>query len=304
MYSETKSILKAVAEGSMSVEEAELRLKTEPFTDIGYAKIDLHRKLRQGAGEVIYGAGKTANQIAGIIRSMTGHGQHRILVTRLTEDKETELCRLLSADSDNSRSGKIDSHDRDSKSSDLKCQSGSESVNASESTITRADAFPSYEYHALAGIAVFGGIPAPNGIGTVLVATGGTSDIPVAEEAALTAEFLGSKVNRVYDVGVAGLHRLLPHIRDIASASVIIAIAGMEGALASVIGGLADCPVIAVPTSVGYGASFGGISALLSMLNSCASGVSVVNIDNGFGAGFLANRINHMEIRSDSAHTI
>ena len=304
MYSETKSILKAVAEGSMSVEEAELRLKTEPFTDIGYAKIDLHRKLRQGAGEVIYGAGKTANQIAGIIRSMTGHGQHRILVTRLTEDKETELCRLLSADSDNSRSGKIDSHDRDSKSSDLKCQSGSESANASESTITRADAFPSYKYHALAGIAVFGGIPAPNGIGTVLVATGGTSDIPVAEEAALTAEFLGSKVNRVYDVGVAGLHRLLPHIRDIASASVIIAIAGMEGALASVIGGLADCPVIAVPTFVGYGASFGGISALLSMLNSCASGVSVVNIDNGFGAGFLANRINHMEVRKDSDHTI
>jgi len=304
MYSETKSILKAVAEGSMSVEEAELRLKTEPFTDIGYAKIDLHRKLRQGSGEVIYGAGKTANQIAGIIRSMTGHGQHRILVTRLTEDKETELCRLLSADSDNSRSGNIDSHDRDSKSSDLKCQSGSESANASESTITRADAFPSYEYHALAGIAVFGGIPAPNGIGTVLVATGGTSDIPVAEEAALTAEFLGNKVNRVYDVGVAGLHRLLPHIRDIASASVIIAIAGMEGALASVIGGLADCPVIAVPTSVGYGASFGGISALLSMLNSCASGVSVVNIDNGFGAGFLANRINHMEVRKDSDHTI
>ena len=288
----------------MSVEEAELRLKTEPFTDIGYAKIDLHRKLRQGSGEVIYGAGKTANQIAGIIRSMTGHGQHRILVTRLTEDKETELCRLLSADSDNSRSGNIDSHDRDSKSSDLKCQSGSESANASESTITRADAFPSYEYHALAGIAVFGGIPAPNGIGTVLVATGGTSDIPVAEEAALTAEFLGNKVNRVYDVGVAGLHRLLPHIRDIASASVIIAIAGMEGALASVIGGLADCPVIAVPTSVGYGASFGGISALLSMLNSCASGVSVVNIDNGFGAGFLANRINHMEVRKDSDHTI
>lgn len=304
MYSETKSILKAVADGSMSVEEAELRLKTEPFTDIGYAKIDLHRKLRQGAGEVIYGAGKTANQIAGIIRSMTSHGQHRILVTRLAEDKEKELCRLLSAGADNACSEKADSHDMDPKRSDLKRQSGSESANASESAITRADAFPSYEYHALAGIAVFGGIPAPNGIGTILVATGGTSDIPVAEEAALTAEFLGNKVNRVYDVGVAGLHRLLPHIRDIASASVIIAIAGMEGALASVIGGLSDCPVIAVPTSVGYGASFGGISALLSMLNSCASGVSVVNIDNGFGAGFLANRINHMEIRSDSAHTI
>ena len=131
-------------------------------------------------------------------------------------------------------------------------------------------------------------------MGTILVATGGTSDIPVAEEAALTAQILGSRVVRLYDVGVAGLHRTLAHLEDIMSASVIIAIAGMEGALASVLGGLADCPVIAVPTSVGYGASFGGLSALLSMLNSCASGVSVVNIDNGFGAGYLANQINHM----------
>jgi hypothetical protein len=128
----------------------------------------------------------------------------------------------------------------------------------------------------------------------VLIATGGTSDIPVAEEAALTAEVLGNRVVRLYDVGVAGLHRLLHHMDDIMGAGVIIAVAGMEGALASVIGGLADCPVIAVPTSVGYGASFGGVSALLSMLNSCASGVSVVNIDNGFGAGFLASRINHI----------
>ena len=130
-----------------------------------------------------------------------------------------------------------------------------------------------------------------------MVATGGTSDIPVAEEAALTAQVLGSNVVRLYDVGVAGLHRTLAHLDEIMNASVIIAIAGMEGALASVIGGLADCPVIAVPTSVGYGASFNGLSALLSMLNSCASGVSVVNIDNGFGAGFLANRINHMEVK-------
>ena len=130
--------------------------------------------------------------------------------------------------------------------------------------------------------------------GVILIATGGTSDIPVAEEAAVTAEALGNRVNRLYDVGVAGLHRLLSHDEDIMNARVIIVVAGMEGALASVVGGLADAPVIAVPTSVGYGASFGGLSALLSMLNSCASGVSVVNIDNGFGAGYMASMINHL----------
>ena len=138
-------------------------------------------------------------------------------------------------------------------------------------------------------------MPEPDGAGKIVVATGGTSDIPVAEEAALTAEVLGNEVVRLYDVGVAGIHRLLAHREEIMSAKVIVAIAGMEGALASVIGGLADCPVIAVPTSVGYGASFGGISALLSMLNSCASGVSVVNIDNGFGAGYQASLINHVK---------
>jgi hypothetical protein len=154
-------------------------------------------------------------------------------------------------------------------------------------------------YYKAARCGIIGQIPAADGIGKVVVATGGTSDIPVAEEAALTAEVLGNEVVRLYDVGVAGLHRTLAHLDDIMSASVIIAIAGMEGALASVIGGLADCPVIAVPTSVGYGASFGGLSALLSMLNSCASGVAVVNIDNGFGAGYLANMINHMSIRKE-----
>ena len=142
---------------------------------------------------------------------------------------------------------------------------------------------------------IIGQFPEPSGIGNVVIATGGTSDIPVAEEAALTAQALGNRVIRLYDVGVAGLHRTLAHLEEIMSASVIVAIAGMEGALASVIGGLADCPVIAVPTSVGYGASFNGLSALLSMLNSCASGVSVVNIDNGFGAGYLASMINHMD---------
>jgi NCAIR mutase (PurE)-related protein len=138
-------------------------------------------------------------------------------------------------------------------------------------------------------------VPAPDGIGTVVVATGGTSDMPVAEEAAITAEVLGNRVVRLYDIGVAGLHRMLSQMEQLQSARVIIAVAGMEGALTSVIGGLVSCPVIGVPTSVGYGASFGGVAALLAMLNSCASGVSVVNIDNGFGAGFLASRINHME---------
>ncbi len=148
-------------------------------------------------------------------------------------------------------------------------------------------------YNKTARIGIIGEIPKPNGIGKIIVATGGTSDIPVAEEAALTAEVLGNEVVRLYDVGVAGLHRLLSRLDIIMDAQVVIAIAGMEGALASVLGGLVDCPVIGVPTSVGYGASFNGLSALLSMLNSCASGVSVVNIDNGFGAGYLASMINH-----------
>lgn len=156
-----------------------------------------------------------------------------------------------------------------------------------------------YKYHDDARIATIGKAKDPDGIGTIDVATGGTSDIPAAEEVAVTAEFHGNSVKRIYDVGVAGLHRLLSYDDEIMSASVIVAIAGMEGALASVIGGLSDCPVIAVPTSVGYGASFQGLSALLSMLNSCASGVSVVNIDNGFGAGYLAGMINHMDVKNN-----
>ena len=250
MNTEVRQILKAVQSGSLSVDDALLKLKTKPFEDLGYAKIDLHRALRQGAAEVIYGASKTPEQIIGILEKMKEAGQERVLITRLSP----EAAALVSA------------------------------------------AHP-LTYHADARVGIVGTMPSPDGIGTVVVATGGTSDIPVAEEAALTAEILGSRVVRLYDVGVAGLHRLLAHMEEIMSASVIVAIAGMEGALASVIGGLADCPVIAVPTSVGYGASFVGVSALLSMLNSCASGVSVVNIDNGFGAGYLANRINHMEVR-------
>ena len=153
------------------------------------------------------------------------------------------------------------------------------------------------KYHADAHLGIVGDIPEPDGNGTIVVACGGTSDLPVAEEAAITAEFLGNRVTRLYDVGVAGIHRLLAHAKEISQAQVVVAVAGMEGALPSVIGGLTAAPVIAVPTSIGYGANFGGVSALLAMLNSCASGVSVVNIDNGFGAGYQASAINHLGTR-------
>jgi len=258
MNTELINLLNSVKEGKLSVNEAAYRLKAEPFLDLEYAKIDTHRKIRQGASEVIYGAGKTACQIQGIVRAMLDRGQELILITRMDEEKEACLADFLKEDIANGLN---------------------------------------YLYNRDAHIAVIGDMPKPDGIGKILVATGGTSDIPVAEEAAITAAFLGNEVVRAYDVGVAGIHRLLDNMEDIMTASVIIAIAGMEGALASVIGGLADCPVIAVPTSVGYGAAFEGLSALLSMLNSCASGVSVVNIDNGFGAGYMASMINHMKIR-------
>ena len=250
MNSEIKELLYKVKSGEVSVDEALLAIKKEPFDDIGYAKVDIHRQVRQGAPEVIYGAGKTPGQIIGIVDSMLNHGVKTILITRLSEESADIISHKFSLD-----------------------------------------------YRKEARIGIIGEIPKANGIGKIVIATGGTSDIPVAEEAAVTAEVHGNEVVRLYDVGVSGLHRTLTHMDDIMGASVIIAIAGMEGALASVIGGLADCPVIAVPTSVGYGSSFGGLSALLSMLNSCASGVSVVNIDNGFGAGYLAGMINHMEAR-------
>ena len=251
MNTELRQLLEGVKSGEVSIEDAVLKIKRQPFDDLGFAKVDLHRKMRQGAAEVIYGSGKTPGQILAIADSMLKNGQETILVTRLAAEKAAEL------------DGKLP-----------------------------------MTYHETARIGVVGNMPTPNGIGTIVVATGGTSDIPVAEEAALTAEVLGNRVTRLYDVGVAGLHRLLAHLDDIMGASVIIAIAGMEGALASVIGGMADCPVIAVPTSVGYGASFHGVSALLSMLNSGASGVAVVNIYNGFGAGYMAHMINHMQINN------
>lgn len=242
-----KELLNRVADGSINVDEAVFQLKQEPFEDIGFAKIDHHRSIRQGIGEVIYGAGKTPEQIVEIASSMLKHGQKTVIITRI----------------------------------------GSEAASFAEKQLP-------FKYYESGKIGIAGVMPEPDSNGTIVIATGGTSDMPVAEEAAITAEALGNKVVRLYDVGVAGLHRLLSHSKEIMSARVIIAIAGMEGALASVIGGLADCPVIAVPTSIGYGAAFGGLSALLSMLNSCASGVSVVNIDNGFGAGYLASMINHI----------
>ena len=242
-----RDLLEGVRDGSISVDDALLKIKKEPFEDIGYAKVDLHRSVRQGAAEVIYGAGKTPQQIIGIVETMKKNGVETILITRLPKEAAAEISKVCDID-----------------------------------------------YHEDARAAIVGTSAPANGLGKIVVATGGTSDIPVAEEAALTAEVHGNQVVRLYDVGVAGLHRLLSHLDDLMDAKVVIAIAGMEGALASVIGGLVDCPVIAVPTSVGYGASFGGVSALLSMLNSCASGVSVVNIDNGFGAGYLASMINHI----------
>ncbi|MBR3142179.1 MAG: nickel pincer cofactor biosynthesis protein LarB [Clostridiales bacterium] len=243
--SDARDILDKVAKGEMTPEEAELQLKMKPFVDLGFAKPDLHRSVRQGVPEVIYGEGKTPEQIDAIAASLLEAGQETVLITRLSSEKTSAL--------------KIP-----------------------------------VRYYDVARIGVAGEVPVPSAKGTIVVATGGTSDLPVAEEAAVTAELLGNRVSRIYDVGVAGLHRLLAHKEEFMSASVIIAVAGMEGALASVIGGLVDCPVIAVPTSVGYGASFEGLTALLAMLNSCASGVTVVNIDNGFGAGYSASMINHI----------
>ena len=241
-------LLEAVRDGRVDPRQALLQLKLEPFEDLGYAKVDHHRGLRQGAQEVIYGAGKTPEQIAGILTSMHRRGAENILITRMS---------------------------------------------AEAADLARAQGH-SLQYDPLSRVGIAWPRPHISASGTIVVVSGGTSDQPVCEEAALTAQAMGNQVERLYDVGVAGLHRLLANLDVLMSARVVIAVAGMEGALASVVGGLVDCPVIAVPTSVGYGASFGGLSALLSMLNSCASGVSVVNIDNGFGAGYLASMINHI----------
>ena len=245
--SKLKEILNQVAAGQMSVDDALLDMKKAPFEDLGYAKVDTHRGIRQGFPEVIYGAGKTPEQIYEIAESMYKNEEKTILITRMTGEAVSYI----------------------------------------------RDRLP-FTFYETAALGIVGELPEPQRKGKIVIACAGTSDLPVAEEAALTAQAMGNPVVRLYDVGVAGLHRLLSHTEDIMTANVIVAVAGMEGALASVVGGMADCPVIAVPTSVGYGANFGGLSALLAMLNSCASGVSVVNIDNGFGAGYMASMINRI----------
>lgn len=249
-----KALADAVAAGKLSPQELVDRVHMDAVTDLGFAQVDTGRGLRTGVSEVIYGAGKTAEQIAGIVRAMEAAGQRRILITRLDQRKADALV--------------------------------------------EAGCDISYDVAARAG--VVGELPEPDGNGDILVLTAGTSDYAVAAEAVLTARFMGNRVRLVSDAGVAGIHRLLRHAEDIARAQVIIAVAGMEGALPSVVGGLASCPVIAVPTSVGYGANLGGLTTLLAMVNSCASGVSVVNIDNGFGAAYQASLINHLPGRRDA----
>jgi len=243
-----EKLLHSVKDGAMSVDDAVKRLKKLPYQDLGYAQVDHHRELRQGIPEVIFGEGKTPEQIAAIISAMFDRGSN-VLVTRLDREKARHILTV----------------------------------------------FPASSYHAEARCLTLEQQPIERrGKGTILVISAGTSDIPVASEALLTAGFLGNKVEHLYDVGVAGIHRLLARSELLAAASVIIVVAGMEGALPSVVGGLVDKPVIAVPTSIGYGASFGGIAALLGMLNSCAAGVTVVNIDNGFGAACAASLMNRM----------
>jgi len=244
---ETRDLLECIKNGSMSIEDGIKQLKDLPFKDLGYAKIDNHRELRVGYPEVIYCAGKTPEQISGIVQFMLTKGNN-ILGTRASEEAYNAVKEIC----------------------------------------------PKAEYNKIAKVITIKNKEMETSKSYIAIVTAGTSDIAVAEEAAQTAEIFGSKVERIYDVGVAGIHRLFDKLNLIRDAKVIIVVAGMEGALASVVGGLVDKPVIGVPTSVGYGTSFGGVSALLTMLNSCASGVSVVNIDNGFGAGYTASMINKL----------
>ena len=247
-----REILDQVKAGSLTPEAAQARilqfLRHAPFEDLGFARVDHHRSIRQGFPEVVFGQGKTPLQIAAIAERIVAAG-HNLLVTRTNTDAFAEVSRVL----------------------------------------------PEAVFHGVARAITLKAAETPRGRGTVAVAAAGTADLPVAEEAVICLEMMGNAVERLYDVGVAGLHRLLAVHDRLTAARVVIVIAGMEGALASVIGGLVDVPVIAVPTSVGYGASFGGLAALLAMLNSCATGVSVVNIDNGFGAAAIASAINHLE---------
>jgi pyridinium-3,5-biscarboxylic acid mononucleotide synthase len=246
-----RQLLDGVSNGTLDPEAAATQIvaamREAPFEDLGFARVDHHRVLRQGFPEVILGVGKTPAQIAAIAQRIVSHG-HALLVTRAQREAWDAVRTVL----------------------------------------------PNAQYHEQARAITLRQGEIPAGRGTVLIACAGTSDIPVAEEACVTAELMGNCVDRLYDVGVAGLHRLISEQSRLQSARVVIVVAGMEGALPSVVAGLVAVPVIAVPTSVGYGASFGGMAALLAMLNSCANGVSVVNIDNGFGAGCIASLINHL----------
>lgn len=243
-----EDLLRNVKAGKTSTDEAMAQLRSLPFEDLGYARIDHHRSLRKGFPEVIWGEGKSSIQIASIMRQLKRKNQN-ILVTRLDGKKAKAIQKSFQKSQYYPRSKVL-----------------------------------TYLIHPLK----------PQGKGTILVITAGTTDIPVAEEAVITAQFMGNRVETLYDVGVAGIHRLLYEREKLEAARILIVVAGMEGALPSVVAGLIDRPVIAVPTSVGYGTSFGGITALLAMLNSCASGVAVVNIDNGFGAGYMASLMNRM----------
>lgn len=251
---ELLKILEFVQSGELSPAAALERLKHLPFEDLGFAKVDHHRALRQGYAEVVFGKGKTSKQVAEIVRAMLQKkdSRHNILVTRADSKMFAAIRR---ANGKSARSAK---------------------------------------FHPLSGVITIERSREIMGKGTIVVVSAGTSDIPVAEEALLTAQMMGNRVEHLYDVGVAGIHRLLEHREKLTRAKVIICVAGMEGALPSVVGGLVPAPVIAVPTSVGYGASFGGVAALLGMLNSCASNVTVVNIDNGFGAACVASCINRL----------
>jgi NCAIR mutase (PurE)-related protein len=245
---EIESLLKGIKNGEKSVEEALEVLQNFPYTDLGFAKIDHHREIRTGYPEIVYCAGKTAEQVIGIFKLMSGR-KTNVIGTRADQNTFDSVKKAI----------------------------------------------PEAVYYPVARIINIPGEKIVSPDTKIAVITAGTSDMPVAEEAAVTAELLGNSVIRIYDAGVAGIHRLVDKLPEIKKCRVIIVIAGMEGALASVVGGLVDKPVIAVPTSVGYGANFGGISALLAMLTSCSSGVTVVNIDNGFGAGFSASMINQLK---------
>jgi NCAIR mutase (PurE)-related protein len=252
-----RELLEAVRKGRSKIEQAVERLRWLPFEDLGFAKIDHHRALRQGHPEVVLARGKTPQQVAEIVRGMLrARGSHNILITRADRKTYAAVRRLAGRD--------------------LHFRPGQA------------------KFHPLSGVIVIERSRTVRGKGLILVVSAGTSDVPVAEEALLTAAAMGNRAEAIYDVGVAGLHRLLEHREKLAAARVIICVAGMEGALPSVVAGLVAVPVIAVPTSTGYGASFGGLAALLGMLNSCASNVTVVNIDNGFGAACVASCINRL----------